>query len=33
VEIPSALVSRPGPRVVLGLEVLAYAIHPQAGQP
>ncbi len=33
VEVPSALVSRPGPRVVLGLEVLAHAIHPQAGQP
>ena len=33
VEVPSALVSRPGPRVVLGLEALARAIHPQAGQP
>src|SRR2546425_3769980 len=33
VEVPSALVSRPGPRVVLGLEALARAIHPHAGQP
>ncbi len=33
VEIPSALVSRPGPRVILGLEVLTRAIHPQANQP
>jgi len=33
VEIPSGLVSRPGPRVILGLEVLARAIHPQANQP
>ncbi len=33
VEVPSALVSRPGPRVVLGLEALAHAIHPQANQP
>ena len=33
VEVPSALISRPGPRVVLGLEILAHAIHPQADQP
>jgi iron complex transport system substrate-binding protein len=33
VEVPSALVSRPGPRVVYGLEVLAHAIHLQANQP
>lgn len=32
VVVPSALVSRPGPRVVLGLEILAHAIHPDAGQ-
>jgi iron complex transport system substrate-binding protein len=33
VEVPSALVSRPGPRVVLGLEILAHAIHPHASTP
>ena len=33
VEVSAALISRPGPRVVLGLEILARAIHPQASQP
>jgi iron complex transport system substrate-binding protein len=33
VEVPSALISRPGPRVVLGLEVLARAIEIRARQP
>ncbi len=30
VEVPSALVSRPGPRLILGLERLARVLHPEA---